>query len=41
VKIYLQVVRPAAGCTDLAPLRAQSARRLAELREEVTEVLNL
>jgi phosphomannomutase len=41
VKIYLQVVLPAAGRTDLAPLRAQSARRLAELREEVTEVLNL
>jgi phosphomannomutase len=41
VKIYLQVVLPAAGRGDLAPLRAQAARRLAELREEVTEVLNL
>jgi phosphomannomutase len=41
VKIYLQVVLPAAGRSDLASLRAQAARRLAELREEVTEVLNL
>ncbi len=41
VKFYLQVVLPAGGCSDLAPLRAQAARRLAELREEVTEVLNL
>ena len=41
VKIYLQVVLPAGGRGDLAPLRAQAARRLAELREEVTEVLNL
>jgi phosphomannomutase len=41
VKVYLQVVLPAAGRSDLAPLRAQAARRLAELREEVTEVLNL
>jgi phosphomannomutase len=41
VKVYLQVVLPAAGRGDLAPLRAQAARRVAELREEVTEVLNL
>ncbi len=41
VKVYLQVVLPAAGRSDLAPLRAQAARRVAELREEVTEVLNL
>jgi phosphomannomutase len=41
VKIYLQVVLPAAGHDDLGPLRAQAARRLARLREEVTEVLNL
>ncbi len=41
VKIYVQVVLPAAGRSDLASLRAQAARRLAELREEVTEVLNL
>ena len=41
VKIYLQVVLPAAGRDDLAPLRAQAARRLAELRDEVTEVLSL
>jgi hypothetical protein len=41
VKIYLQVVLPAAGHRDLGPLRAQAARRLARLREEVTEVLNL
>ncbi len=41
VKFYLQVVLPAGGRSDLAPLRAQAARRLAELREEVTEVLNL
>ncbi len=41
VKIYLQVVLSAAGRGDLAPLRAQAAQRLAELREEVTEVLNL
>ena len=41
VKFYLQVVLPATGRSGLAPLRAQAARRLAELREEVTEVLNL
>ena len=41
VKIYLQVVLSAAGHDDLRPLRAQAARRLARLREEVTEVLNL
>ena len=41
VKVYLQVVLPAAGHDDLGPLRAQAARRLARLREEVTEVLNL
>jgi phosphomannomutase len=41
VKFYLQVVLPVGGRSDLAPLRAQAARRLAELREEVTEVLNL
>ena len=41
VKIYLQVVLPAAGRDDLAPLRAQAARRRAELRDEVTEVLSL
>jgi phosphomannomutase len=40
VKIYQQVVLPAAGHSDLAPLRAEAARRLAALREEVTEVLN-
>jgi phosphomannomutase len=41
VKIYQQVVLPAAGRSDLAPLRAEAARRLARLREEVTEVLDL
>ena len=41
VKIYLQVVLPAAGHDDLGPLRALAARRLARLREEVTEVLDL
>ena len=41
VKIYQQVVLPAAGHSDLAPLRAGAARRLARLREEVTEVLDL
>ena len=41
VKIYLQVVLPAEGRDDLAPLRAQAARRLAELRDDVTEVLSL
>jgi phosphomannomutase len=41
VKIYLQVVLPAAGRSDLAPLRAEAAGRLADLREEVTEVLDL
>jgi phosphomannomutase len=41
VKIYQQVVLPAAGHSDLAPLRAEAARRLARLREEVTEVLDL
>jgi phosphomannomutase len=41
VKIYQQVVLPAAGHSDLAPLRAEAERRLARLREEVTEVLDL
>ncbi len=41
VKIYLQVVLPAADAADLAPLRARAARRLADLREQVTEVLGL
>ena len=41
VKVYLQVVLPAAGRGDLVPLRAQAARRLAELHEEVMEVLSL
>jgi phosphomannomutase len=41
VKIYLQVVLPAEGVADLAPVRARAARRLADLREEVTEVLDL
>ena len=41
VKIYLQVVLPAEGRDDLAPQRALAARRLAELRDEVTEVLSL
>ena len=41
VKIYLQVVLPAAGAAGLAPLRARAARLLADLREEVTEVLDL
>jgi phosphomannomutase len=41
VKVYLQVVLPANGRSDLAPLRAQAARRLTELRAEVMEVLNL
>ena len=41
VKIYQQVVLPAAGRSDLAPLRAEAARRLARLREEATEVLDL
>jgi len=35
------VVLPAAGRDDLAPLRARATRRLAELRDEVTEVLSL
>ncbi len=39
MKIYLQVVL--SGHDDLGPLRPQAARRLARLREEVTEVLNL
>jgi phosphomannomutase len=44
VKIYLQVVLPAADRDGLAvagPLRAQAARRLADLRQEVSEVLRL
>ena len=41
VKIYLQVVLPAAGHEDLAPLRAQAAERLADLRQEIAEVLHL
>ncbi len=41
VKIYQQVVLSAAGRSDLAPLRAEAAGRLARLREEVTEVLDL
>ena len=41
VKIYLQVVLSAAGHDDLGPLRALAARRLARLREEITEVLDL
>jgi phosphomannomutase len=41
VKIYQQVVLPAAARSDLAPLRAEAAKRLAGLREEVTEVLDL
>ena len=45
VKIYLQVVLPAAGTVaptgDLAPLRAQAAERLADLRQEIAEVLHL
>jgi phosphomannomutase len=41
VKIYLQVVLPAAGREDLAPLRDQAARRLDDLRQEVSEVLRL
>ena len=43
VKIYLQVVLPAAGRRhgDLAPLRAQAAERLADLRQEIAEVLHL
>ncbi len=41
VKVYLQVVLPANGRSDLAPLRAQAARRLTELRAEIMEVLNL
>jgi phosphomannomutase len=41
VKIYLQVVLPAAGHQDLAPLRAQAAGRLADLRQEIAEVLHL
>jgi phosphomannomutase len=44
VKIYLQVVLPVADDGDLStagPLRAQAARRLADLRQEVSEVLHL
>jgi phosphomannomutase len=44
VKIYLQVVLPVRDQDDLAtagPLRAQAARRLADLRQEVSEVLHL
>jgi phosphomannomutase len=41
VKIYLQVVLPAAGRQDLGPLRAQAAGRLADLRQEIAEVLHL
>jgi phosphomannomutase len=41
MKIYQQVVLPAAGRSDLSPLRAQAAGRLADLREEVMEVLDL
>jgi phosphomannomutase len=41
VKIYLQVVLPAAGHENLAPLRAQAAERLADLRQEIAEVLHL
>ncbi len=45
VKIYLQVVLPAAGTVsptgDLGPLRAQAAERLADLRQEIAEVLHL
>jgi phosphomannomutase len=41
VKIYLQVVLAATGREDLAPLRAQAAQRLADLRQEVSEVLRL
>jgi phosphomannomutase len=44
VKIYLQVVLPVADQDDLGtagPLRAKAARRLADLRQEVSEVLHL
>jgi phosphomannomutase len=44
VKIYLQVVLPVADDGDLStagPVRAQAARRLADLRQEVSEVLHL
>jgi phosphomannomutase len=44
VKIYLQVVLPVSDQDDLGPagpLRAQAARRLADLRQEVSEVLHL
>jgi phosphomannomutase len=41
VKIYLQVVLSAAGHQDLGPLRAQAAERLADLRQEIAEVLHL
>lgn len=41
VKIYLQVVLPAAGRRDLGPLRARAAERLADLRQEIAEVLHL
>jgi phosphomannomutase len=44
VKIYLQVVLPVADHDDLStagPLRAQAAQRLADLRQEVSEVLHL
>jgi len=48
VKIYLQVVlpvadpdSPAGDLSTAGPLRAQAARRLADLRQEVSEVLHL
>ena len=44
VKIYLQVVLPVADDGDLStagPIRARAARRLADLRQEVSEVLHL
>jgi phosphomannomutase len=44
VKIYLQVVLPVGDDGDLStagPIRAQAARRLADLRQEVSEVLHL
>jgi phosphomannomutase len=44
VKIYLQAVLPVGDDGDLStagPIRAQAARRLADLRQEVSEVLHL
>jgi phosphomannomutase len=48
VKIYLQVVLPVADpvsptgdLSTAGPIRAQAARRLADLRQEVSEVLHL